>query len=223
MEYNTLSLNITIIIIVITAVLSIAGFSNQKVIDDLIFYPPAISKRKQWYRFITCGFIHADVFHLLFNMYAFWAFGRAVEDAFQALFGDNGKMMFIVLYLSSLIVCLLPSYLKNTDNYYYKSLGASGAVGAVIFVFIALSPMSKIGLIIVPGVGVPAFIFAILYLVITAYLDKRGGGNINHSAHLWGSVYGLVFIALACYFMTDYPLIENFVQQVKEWFSGFGR
>lgn len=221
MEYNTLSLSITIIIIIITGVLSIAGFSNQKVIDDLIFYPPAITRRKQWYRFITCGFIHADVFHLLFNMYAFWAFGRAVEEAFQLLFGDKATLMYIVLYLSALIICLLPSYLKNTDNYYYKSLGASGAVGAVIFVFIALSPMSEIGLIILPGVGVPAFIFAIIYLAITAYLDKRGGGNINHSAHLWGSLYGLVFITAACYLMSDYPLIERFVEQVQEWFRRF--
>lgn len=225
MEFQTLSLNVTIIIIIITAILSIGGFSNQKVIDDLIFYPPAISRRKQWYRFITCGFIHADVFHLLFNMYALYAFGRAVETYFQdtQLFGENGKLMYIVLYLTSLVVCLLPTYLKNTDNYYYKSLGASGAVAAVVFVFIALKPMSEIGLIILPGIGVPAFVFAILYLVISAYLDKRGGGNINHSAHLWGSLYGLLFIVVACYTMTDYPLVNEFVLQVKAWFSQPGR
>jgi membrane associated rhomboid family serine protease len=225
MEYNAFSLNITTIIIIITSILSIAGFTNQKVIDDLIFYPPAISKRKQWYRFITCGFIHADVFHLLFNMYAFYAFGRAVETYFQdpQLFGEYGKLLYILLYVSSLIVCLLPSYLRNTDNYYYKSLGASGAVAAVVFVFIAIKPMSEIGLIILPGVGIPAFVFAILYLVISAYLDKRGGGNINHSAHLWGSIYGLIFIVVACYTMTDYPLVNEFIAQVQAWFSGLGR
>jgi membrane associated rhomboid family serine protease len=221
MEFNDLHLNITIIIIILTVILSIGGFSNQKVMDDLIFYPPAISRRKQWYRFITCGFIHADVFHLLFNMYAFYAFGKAVEEAFQSprLFGENGNAVYIVLYFSSLIACLLPTYFKNRDNHHYRSLGASGAVAAIVFVFIALSPMNEIGLIILPGVGVPAFVFAIIYLAVSAYLDRRGGGNINHSAHLWGSVYGLVFIIAACYLLTDYQLVERFIEQVKEWWA----
>jgi membrane associated rhomboid family serine protease len=224
MEFNTLSFSITIIIIILTVLVSIGGFTNQKIVDDLIFHPPAVSRRNQWYRFITCGFIHADVVHLLFNMYAFYSFGAALEDAFQSplLFGDNGKLMYIVLYISSLIVCLLPTYLKNTDNYYYKSLGASGAVSAVIFASIALSPVSKIGLIILPGVGIPAFAFGIIYLVVSAYLDKRGGGNINHSAHFWGAVYGVVFMLVACYTMTDYPLTKVFIQKVKEYFTDLG-
>ncbi len=223
MEFNTLSLSITLVIIILTVLISIGGFSNQKIMDDLIFYPPAISKRKQWYRFITCGFIHADVMHLLFNMYAFYMFGQAVENAFQSprLFGENGKLVFIILYVSALIVALLPTYLKNTDNYYYKSLGASGAVAAVVFAFIMLSPMSGIGLIFIPGLSIPAFIFAIIYLAVSAYLDKRGGGRINHSAHFWGSVYGVIFIIAACYLVADYPVLESFVLQVKEWIGSF--
>lgn len=221
MEFNTLYLNITVIIMIITVVLSIGGFSNQKVMDDLIFYPPAISRRKQWYRFITCGFIHADVFHLLFNMYALYMFGTAVEDAFDALFGEKGKMLYILLYFSALIIALLPTYLKNTDNYYYKSLGASGAVAAVVFVYIMLDPGAKLGLIIIPGVRFPAFLFGIIYLIVSAYLDKRGGGNINHSAHFWGSVYGVIFLIVACYFLTNYAVVTEFVKQVKMWLSSF--
>ncbi len=219
MEFNTLSLSLTTIIIIITVGLSIAGFSNQKVIDDLIFYPPAVSKRNQWYRFITCGFIHADIAHLAFNMYAFYMFGGAVEVAFKELFQENGKLLYIVLYISALVVCLLPTYFKNRDNYYYRSLGASGAVAAVVFTYIMLDPMQGIGIIFIPGIYIPAFAFAVIYLGVSAYLDKRGGGGINHSAHFWGSVYGLVFVIIAVYTLTKYPLLQNFVQQVKFWFS----
>jgi membrane associated rhomboid family serine protease len=223
MEFNSLNLSVTLIIIIITVGLSIAGFSNHKVMDDLIFYPPAISRRKQYYRFITCGFIHADVMHLLFNMYAFYMFGGTVELYFNELFGSNGKLLYITLYLSALVICLLPTYLKNQDNYYYKSLGASGAVAAVVFTYIMLDPMQGIGLIFIPGIYIPAFAFAIIYLAVSAYLDKRGGGGINHSAHFWGSVYGVIFIIIASYFIGKYPLLQNFISQVRAWFSSFGR
>jgi membrane associated rhomboid family serine protease len=223
MEFNSLNLSVTLIIIIITVGLSIAGFSNHKVMDDLIFYPPAISRRKQYYRFITCGFIHADVMHLLFNMYAFYMFGGTVELYFNELFGSNGKLLYITLYVSALVICLLPTYLKNQDNYYYKSLGASGAVAAVVFTYIMLDPMQGIGLIFIPGIYIPAFAFAIIYLAVSAYLDKRGGGGINHSAHFWGSVYGVIFIIIASYFIGKYPLLQNFISQVRAWFSSFGR
>jgi membrane associated rhomboid family serine protease len=224
MQFNTLNLSITIIIIIITVGISLGGFSSQKIMDDLIFYPPAITKRKQWYRFITCGFIHADVMHLLFNMYAFYTFGSAVEIYFGQLFGTNGKLLYIVLYISALVVALLPTYFKNVDNYYYKSLGASGAVAAVVFTYIMLQPMQPLGLIIIPGIHIPAFAFAVIYLAVSAYLDKRGGGGINHSAHLWGSLYGVVFIIITTYFLTKYPLLKNFILHVQQWFtSNFGR
>lgn len=219
MEFAPFSLNLTLVIIIITVILSIAGFNNQKVMDDLIFYPPAISRRKQWYRFITCGFIHADVLHLAFNMYAFYMFGGSVERAFELLFADMGKILFLALYLSALVVALLPTYLKNTDNYYYKSLGASGAVAAVVFAYIMLQPMAGIGLIFIPGIHIPAFIFAIIYLAVSAYLDKRGGGAINHSAHFWGSVYGVIFMIAACYLVADYPVIDHFINQVRNWLN----
>lgn len=219
MEFAPFSLNLTLVIIIITVILSIAGFNNQKVIDDLIFYPPAISRRKQWYRFITCGFIHADVLHLAFNMYAFYMFGGTVEKKFQEIFTEQGKILYLVLYLSALVVALLPTYLKNLDNYYYKSLGASGAVAAVVFTFIMLDPMRGIGLIFIPGIFIPAFIFAIIYLAVSAWLDKRGGGSINHSAHFWGSVYGIVFILATSYLLTDKRIIEEFLKKIQEWLS----
>src|SRR5215831_12109205 len=151
-----MSLSITLIIIIITCLVSISAFSSEKIMNDLIFYPPAVTHNRQWYRFFTCGFIHADFGHLLFNMYSFYLFGEAVENSFtHNLFYEKGKILYLVLYLSSLFFCLLPTYFKHRNDPNYRSLGASGAVSAVIFTFIVLDPLRSIGfLFLPPGAGI---------------------------------------------------------------------
>ncbi|MGN6439232.1 MAG: rhomboid family intramembrane serine protease, partial [Agriterribacter sp.] len=171
-------MSITLIIIIMTCIISFTAFRNEKVFDDLIFYPPAITEKKQYYRYFTCGFIHANVPHLLFNMYSFWIFGEYVEVRFMSIFGTSGKWLYLLMYISALFFCLLPTYLKNKNNYYYKSLGASGAVSAVIFAFIFLDPLQKLGLILLPrDFMIPGFIFGAIYLIISSYMDRKGGGN----------------------------------------------
>ncbi len=216
-----MNVNVTLAIIILTCLVSIPAFRNQKMIDDLIFYPPAIYRQNQWYRFFTCGFIHADVMHLAFNMYALYAFGGYIEDAFAEIFGTQGKMLYVILYLTSLFFCLVPTYMTHRDNAYYRSLGASGAVSAIVFVFIFLFPNEGIGLIFLPGLHVPGFIFGILYLVISSVLAKRGGSHINHSAHFWGAVYGIAFTIAAAFALTQYNLPQLFIQQVQEYIHSF--
>jgi membrane associated rhomboid family serine protease len=206
-------LDITTIIIIITALVSIGGFSNQKIIDDLIFYPPAVTQRNQWYRFFTCGFIHADVGHLIFNMLSLYLFGRFVEDTFTQIFAENGKWLYLLMYVTSLFVCLLPTYFKNRNNQQYRSLGASGAVSAVVFAGLMVAPYVEVGFFIIPPI-IPGFIFGPLYLLITAWLDRKGGGNINHSAHLWGALYGVLFIVVAGR-MVGYDAIQAFTDGVR--------
>ena len=213
-------LDITTIIIIITALVSIGGFSNPKIIDDLIFYPPAVSKHNQWYRFFTCGLIHADVGHLIFNMLSLYLFGRFVEDKFIEIFPDNGKWLYLLMYITSLLVCLLPTYFKNRQNYSYKSLGASGAVSAVVFAGLMIAPYVEVGFFLIPPI-IPGFIFGPLYLLITAWLDKKGGGNINHSAHLWGALYGILFIIVAGR-MVGYDAVQEFVNGVKLYLQAKG-
>lgn len=210
--------SITIVILILTCIVSFTAFSNQKVIDDLIFYPPAITQRNQWYRFITNGVIHADIGHLAFNMFSFYMFGEFVEKYFIALFDEKGKILFLAMYVTALAVCLIPTYLQNKDNYHYRSLGASGAVSAVVFAGIFLDPTIKIGLIIIPPI-IPGFIFGPLYLVLSAYMAKRGGDNINHSAHFWGAVWGIVFVIITCLLLTGFNPITNFLTQVSNYFS----
>src|SRR5829696_5004768 len=145
-----MQLTITLILVIITALVSIGGFSNQKMIDDLIFYPPAVSKRNQYYRFFTCGLIHADWGHLIFNMLALYMFGNNVEEAFVTLFSKSGRYIYLFMYVSALVISLLPTYFKNQDNYQYKSLGASGAVSAVIFAGLMLAPETEVFIFFIP-------------------------------------------------------------------------
>ena len=207
---------ITLTLLVITVALSLFGFANQKVINDFIFYPPAISRDNEWWRFITNGFIHADLGHLAFNMFSFYMFGDFVEKYFIVLFNENGKALYLAMYLTALVVCLIPTYIMQRNNKQYRSLGASGAVSAVVFAGVFLDPTIKIGLFIIPPI-IPVFIFGPLYLLMTIYMSKRGGDNINHSAHFWGSVWGVGFLIIACKIFPGFDPIQNFVSQVSAY------
>lgn len=218
---------ITLIIVIITAIISITAFNNHRIIDDLIFYPPAIN-RGQWYRFFSCGLIHADYFHLIFNMFALYSFGTNVETGIQysntpdkengfiQIFGiTQGKAFYILMYILALGFCLLPTFFKHKNDYYYRSLGASGAVSAVVFAGMMLEPRSGVGLIFIPSVTIPGYIFAPLYLIISHFLAKKGRDNINHSAHIWGAVFGIVFVIAMTYLLTDFDPIQNFIKSVR--------
>ena len=206
-------ITITISIVLLTAVISFTAFSNEKVMDDLIFYPPSITNRNQWYRFITCGFIHADIMHLVFNMYSFYLFGDIVEKPFGFIFGESGKMLYVLLYLSALIVSILPTYFNHQNDYRYRSLGASGAVSAIIFVGIFLYPTLGMGIFPIPF-HIPGFVFGPLYLGISYYLANKGQGNINHSAHIWGAIYGIIFLIITSSFLSKMNVFENFYNEV---------
>ena len=213
-----MEITITITIIVITCVVSFVAFSNQTITDKLIFYPPAINNDKEWYRFFTCGLIHADMAHLAFNMISFYFFGRIIEIYFKDIYKEMGGFMYVVLYVSSLAVCLLPTYTKQKENYQYKSLGASGAVSAVVFAAILLRPTEGIRFAFLPrDTSIPGFVFGPIYLLVTAYLDKRGNSRINHSAHLWGALYGLAFLIVTAYFLSDYKPLARFIDQVSSY------
>ncbi len=221
-----MQLSITLIIIIVTSVVSFTAFSNQKIIDDLIYYPPAI-KRGQWYRFFSCGLIHADMGHLLFNMFALYIFGMGskiqtpmgdhytgVEFQFIAIFGEKGKWIYLLMYVLALLASLLPTYSRTKDSYHYRSLGASGAVSAVVFAMILLQPLTGIGLFFIP-VYIAGFLFGVIYLLISHWLDRRGSGNINHSAHIFGAIFGVGFTIVACRLFSEYPVLQAFIDQIK--------
>lgn len=178
----------TFLIIAITCIVSFLAFKNEKLIGDLILWPPAISRGKQYYRLLTYGFIHADGQHLLFNMITLFFFGRLIE---QFVIGYIGTLGFVAFYLSAIVVSILPTYMKNIGNPAYRSLGASGAVSAVLFGFVLLQPWTTIYIFFIPC---PAIIYAVIYIAYSIYMDRQNSDNINHSAHLWGAAYGVLFL-----------------------------
>lgn len=180
---------ITLSIIVLTCLVSAAAFQNNKILDALIFWPPAISIRHQYYRFLTCGLIHADFIHLGFNMITLYFFGRIMEAHYPGELGLP-QYWYFFLYAGGVIVANIPTYLKRRDDYNYRSLGASGGVCAVLFAFVLLKPWATIYVFVLP---IPAILYSVLFLVYSAYMSKRGGDNVNHDAHFWGALFGVVF------------------------------
>jgi membrane associated rhomboid family serine protease len=209
-------ISITIAIIVLTSIVSFTAFSNQKITADLIFHPPSIKNRNQWYRFLSCALIHGDFIHLLFNMITFYSLGTLVENYFNDIFGNKGSVLYLALYIVSQVICLVPTYIKHKDDYAYRSLGASGAVSAVVFAGILLSPLSKLSFFLLP-IGIPAFIVGIIFLAVSFYFDRKGGGgNYNHSAHLWGAIAGIVLMLVFCY-AYGFDAVGNFLYQVRSF------
>jgi membrane associated rhomboid family serine protease len=147
-------------------------------------------------------------------MFSFYFFGIAVERDFNILFGDAGAYYFIVLYFSAIVISDLPTYFKEKNNADYNSLGASGGVGSVIFVFIILEPLQSICLYI--AFCMPGFAFGAGYMAYTYYQGRKSNDNINHDAHLYGALYGLLFC------VSVYPTsLPKFYEQVSYWLSTF--
>jgi membrane associated rhomboid family serine protease len=186
-----IAMPITLIIVAITCLVSVIAFKNSRLMNDLILWPPAIARQREYHRVVTYGLVHADFSHLLVNMLTLFFFGRAMESFFTGTLGTFG---FALFYLGGLVISILPTYLKNRGNPNYRSLGASGAVSAVLFAFILLAPWTKIYVFF--ALPVPAIIYALLYTGYSIYMDRRGQGNVNHSAHLWGAAYGVIFTVL---------------------------
>ncbi|MEC7118644.1 MAG: rhomboid family intramembrane serine protease [Pseudomonadota bacterium] len=193
----------TLWIIVITCGVSVWAWQNTILINRLIMWPPLVQQRGQYDRFVTHGFVHADGMHLLFNMFTLFFFGRAIEVFYRQYLGGMG---FALFYLTALVAAMLPSYLQHRNDPQYRSLGASGAVSAVLFAFVLFAPWSTLYVLVIP---IPAIVFATLYTAYSLFAQQRGNDNINHSAHLWGAAYGvLVTIAL------EPRLLASFIQKL---------
>ncbi len=183
---------ITNIIIFLTCGVSLWALLEVRISDQLRFNAYLAKHSNQWYRFFTYAFVHADWIHLLVNMFVLYSFGSIVETFFKLHFGPKGILDFILLYIGGIMFSVLGSFGRHKDNFGYNAVGASGAVSAIVFSSIIFYPIGKIYLFMIP-LGVPAFIFGILYLAYSAYMAKRNIGNIGHDAHFWGAIFGALF------------------------------
>jgi membrane associated rhomboid family serine protease len=202
------SISICWVIMGLTALVSMAAWQRDSWMAAMMMSPSRIARHGEYWRFLSSGFIHADFTHLFFNLFSFYFFGSQLEYIFSVIFPGYGPWVFLVFYLLGIIVADLPTFFKQKDNHYFNSLGASGAVSATIFAGIMFFPTEKIYLFGI--VGIPGIIYAGLFTWYSIEMERRGRDFVNHSAHLYGGLFGVVFVTLT------YPQVWiSFVQQIK--------
>ncbi|HEY0977880.1 MAG TPA: rhomboid family intramembrane serine protease [Flavobacteriales bacterium] len=188
-------LTITLGIIVLTCLVSWLALRDQRIFENLLFAPFQMYLQRDWFRFLTHGFVHGGFMHLFINMYVLYMFGNTVEQQYGALSGNSGALPFILLYIGGIVLSSLPGYFKHRHDPAYRAVGASGATSAVVFSFILMNPTNKLFLILIP-IPIAAWLFGLLYLGYEWYMSKRGNDGIAHDAHYFGALYGIAFTAV---------------------------
>lgn len=191
-----MSFTLLTIILIVTIIVSLNAFKDNALMDKLIYSPYRAKHYREHYRALSHILIHADSTHLIFNMMSLYFLGSMLENEFMFQFGSmNGELHFLILYiLGGLFATLIP-YIRNQDNPNYRSLGASGAVSAVIFGAIIWNPTMELGILFIP-IPIPAYIFGPLYLAFEYWADKRGNTGIAHDAHIGGAIFGILYILI---------------------------
>lgn len=210
-----MTLSITLIIIIATVGVSLYANGNPELYSKFIFNPYQVIHRKEWYRIFSHALIHAqdNIFHLFFNMYVLYSFGNMAESMLSNIMGGIGSVYYLFIYVGGVFVATIPALIKHKDNYNYNSVGASGAVSAVLFSTIAFVPLSGgIGIMLLPF-SIPPIIFGVLYIAYEMYMEKRGGTNVAHDAHIWGAGFGFLFTLI---FVPG--AFSNFVEQLLNAF-----
>ena len=207
-----MTFSITLVIIIISVAVSLYTSENNELHRKFLFNPYQVTHRNEWYRMISHGFIHKNLVHLGINMFVLYFFGRNVENFFNLRFSEMSGIYFVLLYIGGIIFATVPSMLKHKDNPRYNSLGASGAVSAVLFSAILLNPTENLYLYF--AIPIPAIVFGGLYIGYEIYQDRQGGTGIAHDAHLWGALYGIVFTII----LSPSYVITNFIDKLTNWF-----
>ena len=177
-----------LIILVVTVIVSYQANNRPSLKEQLLYHPYRVKAFKEWYRIVTHAFVHADFTHLALNAFVLFQFGARLEGLMQQTLG---AAFFPMLYFGGIAFAAIPGMIRHHDNPSYRSLGASGAVSAVLISYILHFPTAELLLFFI--VPLPAFIVGILFFVYEHQMDMRSRGNIAHDAHLWGGLYGLLF------------------------------
>ncbi len=203
-----MTISITIIIVAVCVLISYICFGNQELFHKLKHWPYAEVREKEWYRLISSGFIHGSWMHLLINMFVFWQFGEVVEARFRVEFGLLwGNLFYTLLFLVTIVLADIPSLLKHKDNVYYSAVGASGAVSGILFVNILFYPWNLLYLYAI--IPIPGIVAGVLYLIYSSWASKNSRDNIDHDAHFYGALFGLLFTV-----MLKPSLFVDFINQL---------
>ncbi len=205
------SISVTIILIAITVAASLYAWNKPEVMYKWIFNPHSVSTKKEYWRFLTSGLIHQDYMHLFFNMFTLYFFGGVIEQYYTYLFGGTiGILLYVGMYLVAIVVSEIPTYIKHRNDPSYNSLGASGGVSAVVFSAIMFDPTSEILLFAI--IPIPGFILGVLFIFYSYYSAKKQRGRINHDAHLYGALFGLIFTIII-----EPKVVGHFITEISNF------
>ncbi len=188
------------LIFIFTIVTSIYAFNDATLYGKFMMHPYSVYRKSKMYTLITSGMIHANWMHLIFNMFTFYFFAFRLEQTI-------GHWQFALVYLLGMILSDLPSVVKHKNDFWYNSLGASGAISAVLFSYILFYPFSTLMIFPLP-IPIWACLFGILYLIYCAYMSRNSRDNINHDAHLFGAIAGVLITVI----LVPYALPHFFSQ-----------
>jgi membrane associated rhomboid family serine protease len=188
-------MHITQILAIIIFGISLIAFNNRDFFNKYLYSPYVVWRQKEWYRILTSGFLHANWIHLLINLFVFWEFGSFLESAYIDVFGKAGSMVFVgSLFIGGVVIANVPALFKHRRNMYFRSIGASGGVSAVLFSYILINPWSMLYLYFV--IPLYSIVVGVLFLIYSFWASKNSRDNIDHLAHFWGSIFGIVFTAV---------------------------
>jgi len=202
-----MGISITLIIIIFTALISYQGFNRYDFIDKMKHSPVREVRGNEYYRLLTSGFVHADWTHLLVNMFVLYSFGEYIESTIVAWFGNLGKIIYVLLYILNIILANIPTLIRHRDNPSFASIGASGAVSGIVFIFILFQPWAILSLFFV--IPVPAIIAGIGYLIYSTWAANKGHGNLDHSAHFAGAIAGMMMISIL-----NFEILPDFLRKL---------
>lgn len=210
-------MTVTLLIIIVTSIISYLALQNPEMLQKLKHFPYQEKRAREYYRMLSGGFVHGSLLHLIINMYILFMFGEQIEHYFDTLYGENiGRIVFVVMYLLNIIAASIPTYFKNRDNMQFASVGASGAVSGLLFIFIAIRPWYPLQFIFLPFIDIPAIVIGIGYLIYSSYASRQNRGRIDHMAHFYGAIFGVAFL-----WLTKPSMFSLFLDRLVNDFSKY--
>jgi len=207
-----------VIVLGATALISWQANARPELKEALLYHPYRVLQHREWYRLLSHSLVHGDSMHLFVNLFVLWQFGAPMQYLLEQSTAEPfiplpGAYSFPMLYIGGVLFAAIPGMLRHSNDPSYRSLGASGAVSAVLIAYILNFPTAKLLLFFV--IPMPAFLAGALFFVYERQMDKRGQGRIAHDAHLWGGLFGLLFTIAS-----DTRVIANFASAVSNYFGG---
>lgn len=187
-------MEITYGLMIVIGLVTYVSWQRPELHRKLMLNPYETIRERQYYRLLTSGFVHNNTTHLFLNLFTLYFMGRGVETVFAMNFGTTGSVLYVTLFVTAVIVANIPTTLKYKDSPHYNSLGASGAVSALVLAFILNDPQQELELYFF--VPVPGYLLGVLFIIYSVVMSKRNVDNINHDAHLFGALYGMIFILI---------------------------